>query len=538
MALTLVKGNIIEDGGITSAKLVTGSVTSATIQDNTIANVKMTVNPADASTFNAGDVPTAQLGLAPATDTSTLQDDIALLGFKSAANGSLAKYNLVDQTVDAFEDASGIDTGSSTNETRDSSGKYVWGAESLPATATGGNSITTDGDYKVHTFTGNGNYVSNESQTIDYLVIAGGGGGGGRYGGGGGAGGFRLFESQIVAAGTYAIVVGAGGAGGVNTQEGAQGYASSFIGGSISSSSSGGGGGNRESGGAIPAGGSGGGGSYVHPAGVNPGIWPPGDGNAGGYTPVEGYGGGIGDGTGGGDYPAGGGGGAGAAGEDAGGQGNYSPSTPYKGGDGGVGRSTDISVSGTPVFYAGGGGGGVQSYPEPQLGAGVGGTGGGGAGGISNVSGGTATAATGNGSGGGGGGGSGAAGAAGSVGIVIVRRPVNYNSPLNLTLVSTATVAQSAPTKGDIVFTYTNGEGTAVINTNITAEISADDGSTWTAFTLVSQGTTGGHTILTSHDQTITSTITSPYNMRYRIKTLVQSASMQTRIQAVSLGWS
>ena len=92
--------------------------------------------------------------------------------------------------------------------------------------------------------------------------------------------------------------------------------------------------------------------------------------------------------------------------------------------------------------------------------------------------------------------------------------------------------------KGDIVFTYSDGAGTAVINTNITAEISAGDGSTWTAFTLASQGTTGGHTILTSLDQTITSTITSPWNMRYRIKTLVLSVSMQTRIQAVSLGWS
>ena len=37
-----------------------------------------------------------------AVDTTGLEDDIALLGFKVAANGSLAKYDLVDQTVDAF----------------------------------------------------------------------------------------------------------------------------------------------------------------------------------------------------------------------------------------------------------------------------------------------------------------------------------------------------------------------------------------------------------------------------------------------------
>ena len=51
-------------------------------------------------------------------------------------------------------------------------------------TATGG-TITTSGDYKIHTFTGPGTFcVSNAgdaagSNTVDYLVVAGGGGGGG-----------------------------------------------------------------------------------------------------------------------------------------------------------------------------------------------------------------------------------------------------------------------------------------------------------------------------------------------------------------------
>jgi len=130
----------------------------------------------------------------------------------------------------------------------------------------------------------------------------------------------------------------------------------------------------------------------------------------------------------------------------------------------------------------------------------------------------------------------------GGSGIVVIRYitgSLSGSAVTNMTLVSNETAAQAAPTKGDIVFTYTNGAGTAVINTNITAEVSADDGSTWTLFSgLTSQGTTGGHTIVTAHDQTITSTITSPYNMRYRIKTLVQSTALDTRIQAVSLGWS
>ena len=108
-----------------------------------------------------------------------------------------------------------------------------------------------------------------------------------------------------------------------------------------------------------------------------------------------------------------------------------------------------------------------------------------------------------------------------------------------MTLESTTTTAQAQPTKGDIVFTYSNGAGTAVVGTNITAEFSADAGSTWTDFSIAAadtQGTSGGHTIVTKSNVTLTSTAGT--SMRYRIKTLVQSASINTRIHAVSLGWS
>ena len=106
-----------------------------------------------------------------------------------------------------------------------------------------------------------------------------------------------------------------------------------------------------------------------------------------------------------------------------------------------------------------------------------------------------------------------------------------------MTLVpNTAFTANTAPTKGDIVLTYSNQVGTASINSDITAEYSADDGSTWTPMTLASQGTTGGHTILTAHNVALTST--SGTTMRYRLKTLNQSTSKDTRIHAVSLGWS
>ena len=67
-------------------------------------------------------------------DDGGLQDDIALLAFKTQSNGSLAKYNLVDQVVDSFEDATGIDASTSTDENRDSTGKYFYGGAAGNAT--------------------------------------------------------------------------------------------------------------------------------------------------------------------------------------------------------------------------------------------------------------------------------------------------------------------------------------------------------------------------------------------------------------------
>src|SRR3990167_5234188 len=65
-----------------------------------------------------------------------------------------------------------------------------WAAASF-ITATGG-TITTDGDYKVHTFTASGTFeVTSNSGNVWYLAVAGGGGGGPISGGGGGAGGYR-----------------------------------------------------------------------------------------------------------------------------------------------------------------------------------------------------------------------------------------------------------------------------------------------------------------------------------------------------------
>jgi len=97
-----------------------------------------------------------------------------------------------------------------------------------PMAATGG-TITTDGDYKIHTFTSPGTFCvscAGENPELDYIVQAGGGGGGRT--GGAGAGGLRFTSNNYSApsctsprsadeitlcASAYPITIGGGGSG-------------------------------------------------------------------------------------------------------------------------------------------------------------------------------------------------------------------------------------------------------------------------------------------------------------------------------------
>ena len=499
-----------------------------------VTTAKMATDPTNASNLSSGSVPTAQLGN---VDTSGLEDDIALLGFKVASNGSLAKYNLVDQTIDAYEDASGVNTGSSTNEARSSS-NYYFGGTANAVISGNYDSTAVDGDYTYYrwtTVTSSGSFTTDTAQNYEYLVVAGGGGGGGGNGGGAGAGGYRAnnaYDFAVAATTISGITVGDGGAGS-SYGRGTKGSNSVFS--TISGTGGGGGGGVGSAVGGT--GGSAGGGGEGSAGG---------SGNEGGYSPVEGYNGS----SGGGSMLTGGGGGGGQVGQ---------ATSSWVSGAGGYGVANDID--GTDYWYSGGGGGGGSRAYQTLIG-GDGGRGGGGGGctssgdaedqgaggadgrnpgnpGISGSVGGAGGTNT-----GGGGGGSPIAttdtGGKGGSGIVIIKRLTAATTEgLNMTLVSATTAAQAAPTKGDIVLTYTNGAGTTTLDTDLTAEISADGGSTWTSLPLASEGSTGSHNIATAHDVTISSTITAPYNMAYRIKTLNQGdGSKTTRIQAVSLGWS
>ena len=297
-------------------------------------------------------------------------------------------------------------------------------------TATGG-TITTCGDYKIHTFTGPGTFcVSTISGTaannvVDYLVVAGGaaGGGtapfGGTSGAGGGAGGVRFFANPTnnpqcgpasprnapagitVTATAFPITVGAGGA--ASGDSGNPGNNSIFS----SITSTGGGGGGSANSPLSPSefgrpGGSGGGQTGGPTGNAGLGNTPP-------VSPSQGEPGGNPSGPAV-DTGAGGGFMEGGTGPRVGGAG---------GGFQGFGTSGENCGS---YYYFGGGGGGAG---QPSGNAQPGGLGGGGAGGFPAPSGpeSSGTAGTAN-TGGGGGGGTFvdcSTGGAGGSGIVIIR---------------------------------------------------------------------------------------------------------------------
>jgi len=466
-------------------------------------------------------------------DDNKLQTNIALLGFKIAVNGSLAKYNLVDQIVDEYTDATGVDASASTNE-RLSAGAYDGEATVTPTVTEDADSTAVDGDYTYYKWTdtgSTGSYNTDTTQDHEWLILAGGGGGGGgNHGGGAGGGGYRIGTTLSLTGGNaYTVTVGAGGAGGSGSggnNPGSVGGNSILSGTGITTiTSTGGGGGGSASHGVD---GGSGGGAGAHSGGLTKNG---GSGNtpsitqytaAGETTTIQGYDGGSNGGHASSQYPAGGGGGAGAVGQAA-------QSTSVAGA-GGAGVNNDIT--GASVAYAGGGGGGIYS----------GGTAGtasfGGGAGTANGIGANGTANTGGGAGGGNGG-AGFAGGTGGSGVVILRRLTSTTGDGgNLTLQSNDTTASTAnPDYADMIILMENAEGTATLNTDIKGYISEDSGVTFTQGTLVEEGTWGtDKKIIAFHDLDISAQTGSA--MCYKITTHNQSAgSKETKIHATSIGW-
>ena len=104
-------------------------------------------------------------------------------------------------------------------------------------------------------------------------------------------------------------------------------------------------------------------------------------------------------------------------------------------------------------------------------------------------------------------------------------------------LISTATTAESTPTKADMIISMKNVSGSATINTDIKGYISRDGGSNFTQATLVDEGSYGDGKILAVHDLDISGQ-PSGTSMKYKIELANQaSGSKETHVQACSLGW-
>ena len=372
----------------------------------------------------------------PSVDDSTLGDTIILKDF--ARQWGTNNVTIAANTFEGINDSS--PTFSTDGQTvtfvftTTSSGWQLINDDTVTSlgqqyvAATGG-TTTTVGDFKIHTFTGDGCFVvscagnTGGNNQLEYLVVAGGGGGGHDVGGGGGGGGSRFASPSIApltypakplagctltaVAQTYPVTVGSGGATSPNGQ-GNKGSNSVFS--TITSTGGGGGGG---TGGPSPErsgepGGSGGGSGYC-----SSGNGTGGSGNTPPVSPSQGNNGGVEEG-----YVSGaGGGGMIGTGQNA--QGPNDAGGP--GGDGG-GFPTAFGCNGAPCgsyrYYAGGGGGGGRSPSYSPAGSG----GKGGAGDGNRTGAGTAGSAnTGGGGGGSSGTGSPLAGAAGGKGIVVLR---------------------------------------------------------------------------------------------------------------------
>ena len=220
MAKVKIQGNASGTGILTVTAPNTSTDRTITLPDS--SGTLLDENSSLPAANLTGTLPTSVL------DTSTIESNIAMLGFYRATDHSKTKYDLVDQVIDDYNDNSGVDASASTNEAL-SGGAYS-GEITTTAQATGG-TITTSGSYTYHAFENNGgynqqtttNFVTPSTGTIDYLIVGAGGSGRSLHTGtiGGGTGGsHQYFSGQTKSAGTYPIVVASKSAGWTSSTNG------------------------------------------------------------------------------------------------------------------------------------------------------------------------------------------------------------------------------------------------------------------------------------------------------------------------------
>ena len=595
-----VTGNLTGDSTGTHTGNVTGTATTATnlanagnITTGTIADARF---PSILPAISGANL----TGLPTQADINTLTANVAMLGFKVAVNGSLSKYNLVDQIIDEFNDTSGIDSGA-TSSMNHSSGSYTviqpgnyFGDGSDGAFTSGGNTTITvqnkngtyDGDMVIKqytSFTLNAGHTFTPDQACRGMLI--------------------YVQGDCTINGTIDMTARGPNADPTNTASwnnaGSDGNTVGANGLQIGLLKSGSSDTFTNDGSGFNGCGTGARNAVANQSNLS--------GNGKIYTiSRQGAGGGSGghgnntqtgnNGSNGGSTNSTGGGGSGAtSGSGATNAGNGSYGSCWGGGSGGAG--THGSTGSTMHAVAWGGQAGYGNFGGNAGGAGNpggsgngvhGGTGETGTGGLiiiicgGTISGNGTIRANGknggnwiqNNSGGGGGSGGGAilvlgatnsfsgtvqanggvgtpnsgsmgsssrAGGNGGSGYTLSEGGITGSGTVSATgtLQSVDTTASSVPTKSDFVALIENSQGTAVLNTDIKAYVSRDSGTTFTQGTLVDEGTWGTNKkILAFHDLDISSQ-PSGTAMCYKIELANQaSGSKETLIHAVSHGWS
>ena len=520
----------ISSGTLAAARV--GDLSGAKVTSGTIAAARLGSGTADNTKFLRGD---GSWQVVEEYNDDVLQTNVAILGFKIAANNDLVKYNLVDQVIDEYEDASGVDASASTNEKLDSGVYYGEGSSQTTHTTALGytgsdttialnNGDVVSGSVKVwgagggcdsspsstglgsgHSGAGAGAHFASLSWTsdgTDLILTVGQGGHQGYKGGSGGSGGgySGLFLGSKTHANAILIAGGGGGAGDNNSRQGGPGggsgnglnaaYTGNYAEGGNGGTTSAGGQPTCTSNCANHTGPTAGSALSGGHGGTDEARTQPEPYNGGGIQGQE-PGGTMAGGGGGGGYYGGGGGAANDKGAGGGGGSGYANSTyvtttsSENGSYGYAGKDDDSD-------WANNAGEGGQSSSKDGKGGRI----------VPNI---TVTTTT--------------AGA-------------------NLTLVSQTTAASVNPTKGDLVTLIENASGTATVNTDIKGYISRDGGSNWTQGTLVDEGSWGTNKkVLAFHDLDISGQPAAA-NMRYKIETLNQSnGSKVTKIHATSLGW-
>jgi len=117
---TIVNADINASAGIANSKMASDTTSASNISTGTLGSARMGTGSASSSTVLYGD---GTWKAEPVTDTTPLLNDIATLALHSAVQNNQTAFNLTNAFVDQYEDDTGIDV--ETTCGRNATGEYM-----------------------------------------------------------------------------------------------------------------------------------------------------------------------------------------------------------------------------------------------------------------------------------------------------------------------------------------------------------------------------------------------------------------------------